>query len=175
MISKKFFLITLSLFMMVSYSQTKKTTKTTPKSATATTPPKTKTQKMGKNVTKIVIKEETYYLTKEIGYIITGKYTYEGKGSDPIVQLNEDGTGLFQLHEMGKTPMVWGIECVIDGTPKKQESTFGAVYLLWYQIKEKNKGKSWESGVVDAWDAVQFSIHFDEKKMYILGERIKNY
>ena len=172
---KKLLLITLSIFITAGYAQ-KKTSKTTSKPVVTTKDtPKKAMPKMGKNVIKIVVKDQSYYLTKEIGYTITGNYTYEGNGGNPIVQLNEDGTGLFQLHEMGQTPMVWGIECEMDGTPKKQESSFGAVYLLWYQIKEKHKGKTWESGVIDSWDAVQFSIHFNEKKMYILGERIKNY
>lgn len=126
------------------------------------------------DVTKVTIKDEVYYLTKNIGYPITGIYKYESKG-EPIVQLNDDGTGLFQLHGMSQTKMVWGIECDEKGIAKKNETQFGAVYLLWYQIKEKHKGKTWEQGEVDAWDAVQFSIHFDTKEIYILGERIKGY
>lgn len=125
------------------------------------------------DITKVVIKDEVYYLTRDIGYPITGTYKYEGK--EPIVYLGEDGKGLFQLHQMGQTPMVWGIECTADGTPMKQESDFGAIYILWYQITEKHKGKTWESGTVGEWDAVQFSIHFKEKEIYILGERVKSY
>ncbi len=125
-------------------------------------------------VTRVTIKDEVYYLTRNIDYPITGLYKYESKG-EPIVQLNEDGTGLFQLHEMSQTKMVWGIECDEKGIPKKNETSWGAVYRLWYQIKEKHKGASWESGQINDWDVVQFSIHFDTKEMYILGERIKGY
>ncbi|MBA4320100.1 MAG: hypothetical protein C0412_17005, partial [Flavobacterium sp.] len=105
---------------------------------------------------------------------ITGDYLFEGK-KDPIVQLNADGTGLFQLHEMSRTPMVWGIECEMDGTPKKVKAAWGFMYNLWYQIKAKHKGASWESGEIDAWDVVSFSVHTDENTIYILGERIKTY
>jgi hypothetical protein len=76
---------------------------------------------------------------------------------------------------MGQTPMEWGIECEMNGTPKKQEGSFGAVYLLWYQIKERHKGKTRDMGEVDAWDAVQFSVRFNDRKLLILGERVKGY
>jgi len=123
-------------------------------------------------VKTITIKNEVYYITTEVGIPVVGLYKYEGK-KDPIVQLNADGTGLFQLHGMSQTPMEWGMECTADGTPKKNATDFGAVYLLWYQLKAKHKGSSWESGEVGKWDAVQFSIHNDTGKMYILGEREK--
>ena len=125
-------------------------------------------------VTKVTVKDETYYITTKMEYPITGLYKYESKG-DPIVQLNEDGTGLFQLHQMSQTPMVWGIECDSKGNPKELKVSWGSAYRLWYQIKEKHKGKSWEQGTIDEWDIVQLSVHTDEKKIYILGERIKTY
>lgn len=171
MILKKLFFIVLSVLATTGYSQTKKAIKKTPATTSKATKPK-----IGKNVTKVEIKNEVYYLTKEIpGYNIIGDYTYEDKGSEPIVKLNTDGTGLFQLHGMGQTPMIWGIECEMNGTLKKQEGSFGAIYLLWYQIKEKHKGKTWESGEVGAWDAVQFSVRFNDRKLLILGERVKGY
>jgi hypothetical protein len=167
------FLVSFLFLIISSYSQVKGTVKKPP-ALVATQ--KTTTPKMGKNVTKVEIKNETYYLTKEIsGYNIIGDYTYEDKGGEPIVKLNADGTGLFQLHGMGKTPMEWGIECEMNGIPKKQEGSFGAVYLLWYQIKERHKGKTRDMGEVDAWDAVQFSVRFNDRKLLILGERVKSY
>jgi hypothetical protein len=168
--TKNLILIILSLFITSLQAQ-KKTTNSNKTSPVAA---KTAIQKLGKNVQVVKIKDETYYLTKEIGYPITGDYLYESK-KDPIVQLNPDGTGLFQLHEMSRTPMVWGIECEIDGTPKKTKADWGFRYNLWYQIKAKHQGASWESGEIDAWDVVSFSVHTDESKIYILGERIKAY
>jgi hypothetical protein len=166
-------LITILLFLLagVTLQAQKKTTSTT---KTSTVAAKTTTQKLGKNVQEVKIKNETYYLTKEIGYVITGEYLFESK-KDPIVQLNPDGTGLFQLHEMSRTPMVWGIECERNGTPKKIKTDWGFMYNLWYQIKAKHQGASWESGEIDAWDVVSFSVHTDESKIYILGERIKSF
>lgn len=135
---------------------------------------KTNLPQLGKNVQVIKIKNETYYLTKDIGYPIVGEYLYESK-KEPIVKLNAEGTGLFQTHQGSKTPMVWGIECEIDGTPKKVKADWGYMYSLWYQIKEKHKGNGWESGEIDKWDAVSFSVHEDTHTIYILGERIKTY
>ncbi len=125
-------------------------------------------------VTKVTVKDEVYYITTKMDYPVTGLYKYESKG-EPIVQLNEDGTGLFQLHQMSQTKMVWGVECDAKGVPKEQKVSWGSAYRLWYQIKEKHKGKTWETGVIDEWDIIQLSVHTDEKKIYILGERVKTY
>ena len=170
--TKNLIIIVLCLFITGIQAQ-KKTNSTSPKKTTTVTP-KSTAPKLGKNVQVVKLKNETYYLTKEIGYPITGDYLYESKG-DPIVQLNADGTGLFQNHQMSRTPMVWGIECNMDGTPKKIKADWGFMYNLWYQIKAKHKGPSWESGEIDAWDVVSFSVHTDENKIYILGERIKSF
>ena len=160
--------IALTFFVAQGIAQTK-TAKTKVKQLTGGT----LKPKIGKNVTKIDLKGESYYLTKDIGYNIVGEYLYESK-KEPIVQLNQDGTGLFQLHGMSKTRMIWGIECNMDGTPKKIATSWGFAYNLWYQIKEKHKGKTWESGEIDVWDIVQFSVHTDEKYLSILGERNKS-
>lgn len=151
---------------------------------------KVTTPKLGKNVIKVVVENETYYLTKDIGYNVIGQYnnkngdynqTTKTNSNEPIAKLNEDGTGLWQNYGTSKVNMEWGFECEMDGTPKKNESHYGAVYRLWYKIKEQlvfvnsYNGKTTLSGDIDKWDIVQFSIHFDEKKMYILGERIKTY
>lgn len=55
------------------------------------------------------------------------------------------------------------------------QADWGFMQNLWYQIKAKHKGASWKSGEIDAWDVVSFSVHEDEHKIYILGERIKTY
>lgn len=170
---KNVLIIALSLLVTSINSQTKVTT-----------------PKLGKNVIKVVVENETYYLTKDIGYNVVGQYnningdynqTTKTNSNEPIAKLNEDGTGLWQNYGTSKVNMEWGFECEMDGTPKKNESPYGAVYRLWYKIKEQlafvnsSNGKTTLSGDIDKWDIVQFSIHFDEKKMYILGERVKTY
>lgn len=112
-------------------------------------------------VTKVTVKDETYYITTELEYNIIGLYKYEEKGA-PIVELNKDGTGIFQLHGMPQKEMKWGIESDAKGVPKQLKVVWGSVYRLWYQVG-------------DVWDIIQLSVHTDERKIYILGERIKTY
>ena len=114
------------------------------------------------DVIKVTVKDEVYYLTTKLDYPITGLYKYESKG-EPIVQLNEDGTGIFQLHQTPQTNMIWGIESDSQGVANELKVVWGSVYRLWYKTKNKE------------WDIIQLSVHTDEKKIYILGERVKTY
>jgi hypothetical protein len=122
------------------------------------------------NIDKISAKDGIHYLTKTIDYPITGTYLFEG-AAEPIVQLNPDGTGIFQLDDLSKTTMIWGMECFEDGTPKYQKGFNYAVYTLWYKNKEANT----ESETNEGWINAHFSIHFEKKKIFILGDRSKDY
>jgi hypothetical protein len=121
-------------------------------------------------IDQITAKDEIHYITKTVDYPITGTYLFEGT-TEPIVQLNPDGTGIFQLDDLSKTNMIWGMECFKDGTPKHQKGFNYAVYTLWY----KNDGVTTESETNEGWINVHFSIHFEKKKMFILGDRSKDY
>lgn len=121
-------------------------------------------------IDEITAKDGIHYITTTIDYPITGTYLFEGL-TEPIVQLNPDGTGIFQLDDLSKTDMVWGMECLEDGTPKYQKGFNYAVYTLWY----KNKETSTESESNEGWINAHFSIHFEKKKMFILGDRSKEY
>jgi hypothetical protein len=136
------------------------------------------------NVTKITVDGDVYYLTTDIGYNLVGKYLNENGSYDyktnttstePITVLNEDGTGLWQNYGTSKGKMIWGVECNKDGSPKKIETDYGAVYILWYMKKEQLIFNGKPEGKVDVWDAVQLSIKFKEGKIYILGERSKTF
>lgn len=106
-----------------------------------------------------------HYITTKIDYPITGTYLIVGQ-EEPIVQLNADGTGVFQLNDLSKFTIDWGMECFEDGTPKYQKGFNYAVYSLWYKNKTENDAK---------WTYAHFSIHFQKKKMFILGDRTKDY
>jgi hypothetical protein len=121
-------------------------------------------------IDEITAKDGIHYITTTVDYPITGTYLYEGL-TEPLVQLNPDGTGIFQLDDLSKTDMVWGMECLEDGTPKYQKGFNYAVYTLWY----KNKETSTESESDEGWINAHFSIHFEKKKMFILGDRSKEY
>lgn len=122
------------------------------------------------NIEKISSKDGIHYITTNIDYPITGIYLSEG-ATEPMVQLNPDGTGIFQLDDLSKITMVWGMECFEDGTPKYQKGFNYAVYSLWY----KSKAANLEMNPKDEWTNAHFSIHFEKKKMFILGERSKDY
>jgi hypothetical protein len=114
---------------------------------------------------KITAKGGIHYITTSIDYPITGTYLFSGE-AEPIVQLNPDGTGIFQLHDLSKTNIDWGMECFENGTPKYQKGFNYAVYSLWYKNREENDAE---------WTYAHFSIHFQKKKMFISGERSKDY
>ncbi len=137
-----FLIIASILFVTTTYSQTK--------------------------IDEIAAKDGIHFITTAINYPITGTYLFEGE-KEPIVQLNSNGTGIFQLNDLSTTPMTWGIECDDSGAPKVQKGFNYAVYSLWY------KNTNTLFGTTDNWNKVHFSIHFEKKKMFILGDRSKDY
>ena len=118
--------------------------------------------------TSIETSDGVHYITPNIDYPITGTYYFEG--AEPIVELNAFGTGIYQLHDQPKREMVWGIECDENGAPKFIKGFDSAAYTLWYQYTT-----STENDAFEGWKQVPFTIHFNTLKMYIQGERMKDY
>ena len=119
--------------------------------------------------TKIEAKDGIHYITNTIDYPITGTYLFQG--TEPVVELNAGGAGFYQLHEQPKRAMTWGMECDEVGAPMFKKGYDSAAYTLWYQYTTKS-----ESGDDDRiWNAVEFTIHFNTLKMFIQGERSKDY
>ena len=117
--------------------------------------------------TKIEAKDGIHYLTTDIGYPIAGTYFFNG--AEPTVELNGNGTGLYQLHEQPKKAVTWGIECDQAGEPIVEKGFDNAAYKLWYlYTNPENEDESY-------WKTVPFTIHFNSLKMFIQGERCKNY
>ena len=118
--------------------------------------------------TSIDTSDGIHYITPNIDYPIFGTYFFEG--GEPIVELNANGTGIYQLHEQPKKEMVWGIECDENGTPKFIKGFESIAYTLWYQCTTNS-----ESDTFEGWKKVPFSIHLNTLKMYIQGERVKSF
>ena len=118
--------------------------------------------------TKIEAKDGIHYITNSIDYPITG--TYKFQETEPVVELNAGGIGFYQLHEQPKRAMIWGIECNETGDPKFIKGFDSAAYTLWYQYTTKS-----ETDDDMKWTSVEFSIHFNTLKMFIQGERSKDY
>ena len=120
------------------------------------------------SATEITTKKGIRYITNTIDYPITGTYLFQG--IEPIVELNANGTGIYQLHELPKRAMIWGIECNQAGEPKFLKGFDNAAYTLWYQYTTSSEDDS----DLD-WKDVEFSIHFNTSKMFIQGERVKEF
>ncbi|MBA4155776.1 MULTISPECIES: hypothetical protein [unclassified Flavobacterium] len=117
--------------------------------------------------TKIEAKDGIHYLTTNIDYPITGTYFF--KGAEPTVELNGNGAGFYQLHEQPKKAVTWGIECDEAGVPIFSKGFDNVAYTLWYQYTNP------ETEEEQHWKTVPFTIHFNSLKMYIQGERSKDY
>jgi hypothetical protein len=122
-------------------------------------------------ITKIKGNNKNHYIATVIGYPITGIYTYVNQIT-PTTILNEDGTGVIQNEDLSKENIIWGIECSESGIPVFKEGFNSASYSLWYKKSTSGKSKSNEE---EEWKLQQFSIHYDKKKMFISGERVKEY
>ncbi|PJJ08710.1 hypothetical protein CLU83_2000 [Flavobacterium sp. 1] len=122
-------------------------------------------------ITKIKSNDKNHYIATVIGYPITGIYTYVNQIA-PTTILNEDGTGIIQNEDLTKENIIWGIECSESGIPIFKEGFNSATYSFWYK---KNTSATSKSADEEEWILLQFSIHYDKKKMFISGERVKEY
>ena len=114
-------------------------------------------------VNKISHNGRDRYITTTIGYPIPGVYIPMGQ-KEPSTVLNPDGTGVIQSEDLSKSKMNWGIECTEEGVPIFREGFNSASYTFWYRPNDSND-----------WVNSQFSIHFAKKKMFLMGERVKEY
>nr|WP_315201691.1 hypothetical protein [uncultured Flavobacterium sp.] len=122
-------------------------------------------------ITKIKSNDKNHYIATVIGYPITGIYTYVNQIT-PTTILNEDGTGVIQNEDLTKENIIWGIECSESGIPIFKEGFNSATYSFWYK---KSSSANSKSATKEEWTLQQFSIHYDKKKMFISGERVKEY
>lgn len=114
-------------------------------------------------VKQITYKGNNHFITTTIGYPLAGIFLYDEK-TEPIIQLNSDGTGIYQDEDLTKKNIIWGVECSEKGVPIFKEGFNSASYSLWYKPNDEEN-----------WITVQLSIHYNKKKMFIMGERIKSY
>lgn len=125
------------------------------------------------NWDKIEAKDGFHYISHymhNINLDILGKYMYNGQ--EPIVELYENGTGFYQLHNQLKRPIIWGLECDESGALLYKKGFDNAKYTLWYQYTTKQDDDT-ENDFL--WKSVEFTMHFNTKKMFIQGERSKDY
>jgi hypothetical protein len=127
------------------------------------------TKSFGQNtVNEIDTESGAHYITTNINYPVAGTYLFEG--GEPIVELNDNGTGFYQLHDQPKRPINWGIECEKTGETLFKKGFNSEAYSFWYKFLT-----TYEADSNLAWNLVPFTIHLNTLKMYIQGERVKSY
>ena len=114
-------------------------------------------------IESIIYKFHPHYMTTDIGQPVAGTYLIEGK-KQPIIEINADGTGIFQLANLSKKKITWGIECSDEGIPIFKEGYDSSSYTFWYKITGTGE-----------WLYTQFLILPNKKKMYLMGDRVKDY
>lgn len=122
--------------------------------------------------TKIEARDGIHYITNNKEYIdfpLLGTYLFKGK--EPIVELKEYGEGFYQLHEEPKRAITWGLECDEKGALQYKKGFDNAKYILWYQYTNPNPDDEEDA----TWKSVEFTMHFNTLKMFIQGERSKDY
>ncbi|AWG21837.1 hypothetical protein FFWV33_09970 [Flavobacterium faecale] len=117
------------------------------------------------SATLIKVDNKDVYLTTTIGHDITGTYLYDGT-TEPIVLLNANGTGIYQFQDLSKNNISWGIESNEKGYPLFEKGFDSSKYSFWYKKT---------SDPEENWTTVQLSIHPNKKKIFIAGERSKDY
>ena len=120
-------------------------------------------------VETINLQGKDYTVSKILPKEIEGTYRYEDK-KEPIVQINGDGTGLFQPHGMPAIPIKIWIDVDEKGVPRKEVGTEQRYrYTLLIQYGEGGGG-NYKAGSYDLLDVTMLK---DEGIAMILGERIK--
>jgi hypothetical protein len=121
------------------------------------------------DVEAIELKGDTYTVSRALPSEIIGTYHYEGKG-DPIVQINADGTGLFQPHGMPAIPIQIWIDTDDSGEPRRQVGTelrYRYTLLIQYGA---GGGGNYPAG---SYDLMGVTMLKDQGIAIVLGERTR--
>lgn len=122
---------------------------------------------------QFTIDGNTYYGTKEIPDEITGKYFYE-KSKEPIVEIQKDGTGLFQVHDVTAYPVEYWIETDSSGIIQKRKSETNSNYQVVLILKYGNNGETgWKGANAGKYDRIDVTMAFDSGYAIIMGERFR--
>lgn len=128
---------------------------------------------LAQKVEKFTIENNTYYGTKAIPAEITGKYLFE-KTKEPIVEINKDGTGFFQLHEVKAYPVEYWIETDEKGKIHMRKSETNTNYQVVLILKYGSNGESgWKGDKVGTFDRIEVTVAYNLGYAIVLGERFK--
>lgn len=100
---------------------------------------------------------------------ITGRYLYEKHG-EPIIELRQDGTGLFQAHMIAPIAIRWWLKAGANGVPEKITAANGNYrYTVVLQYQNSNN-LNYPSGSYASW---YLDTDVAGGCSIILGERFK--
>ncbi len=113
--------------------------------------------------------DNRYYAAPNKDPRFTGTYKTEdeGKFGPPLVHLDANGSGSFQMHGGTPIPITWWMETSITGEVRKIKGARGDRYTLVVKYGPGGGGNYPEG----SFDRMQFDVWPD--KAVILGERVK--
>lgn len=124
-------------------------------------------------VEQFTIDGNTYYGTKAFPEEILGYYQYE-KTKEPVVEINKDGSGLFQVHGVKAYPVEYWIQTDAKGVIQKRTSETNKNYQVVLILKYGSNGESgWKGDKVGKYDRIEVTVAFDQGYAIALGERFK--
>jgi hypothetical protein len=124
-------------------------------------------------VEKFTIDGNTYYGTKAIPEEIKGDYKYE-KTKQPIVQINKDCTGQFQVHDVPAYPAEFWVQTDEKGAVQMRKSETNKNYQVVLILKYGSNGESgWKGDKAGKYDRIEATVAYDQGYAIILGERFK--
>lgn len=131
------------------------------------------TAAQSQKVESFTIDNKTYYGTKQIPAEITGHYLYEEKG-EPIVDIEKNGTGLFQRHGVKAYPVEYWIVTRPDGTIKAQTSKVNRNYIVVLILKYGSNGESgWKGEMEGTIDLMEVAVDIERGYVTCYSERFK--
>ncbi|PZR15104.1 MAG: hypothetical protein DI539_18430 [Flavobacterium psychrophilum] len=122
---------------------------------------------------QFVFDGNTYYGTKAIPDEITGLYKYE-KTKEPIVEINKDSSGKFQLHGVPEYPVEYWIQTDEKGVIHMRKSEVNKNYQVVLILKYGSNGQAgWKGEKAGQYDRIEVTVAYDQGYAIALGERFK--
>lgn len=128
---------------------------------------------VAQKVEKFTIDGNTYYGTKAIPDEILGYYKYE-KTKEPIVNVQKDASGQFQVHDVPAYPAEFWVQTDEKGIIQKRTSDVNKNYQVVLILKYGNNGESgWKGDRAGTYDRIEATVAYNQGYVIILGERFK--
>ena len=113
----------------------------------------------------------TKQIPADIKAHIVGYYRYDDNENGlPFVQINDDNTGVFQIHNMEEHPMEFWILTNEQGELLIEKGNNNPNYRIGLIAKYDYSGLSKKDV---PYSVIPVTVNLEDKKVYIFGERVK--